>query len=444
MCVCVCVLYAVLLMSCVSVKAFIAHHQYSARLTLLTSHSILHSPATTMRRSWRTMTSSTTSCSAIRPLHTTSRAFSSAQPSPTTLATSSDPNTKHDAMLAHALERVRQGGTPHGANLVAYSGGVDSSLVAALVKRAFPNNSFACIGLSASLPSAQLTLAREVAAYIGIPLKEVTTTEGDAPEYVANRGLSCFHCKTHLYTALQTVAAEAQNYRQKINDAWTTTTMTSAAPAVPIEHIAEPSVVVTLFNGTNAEDRQDPTRVGLKAARNFRVRSPIDHLSKNEVRALAQALGLPNWQHAASPCLRSRLALGVPAVEEHLQKVEAAEGLVRATLGGGGGGRAGLLGVHHNVRVRLLAQGKAVIEVDEELLESAASFLVAMEGRMKVELGFAGVTLRAFKSGSVNGMGGTTTIKKEEKKEVGEEGIEQVVVLRSSRVGVASVIQSAL
>jgi len=393
------------------------------------------------------MTSSTISCHTIRPLLTTCRrTFSSSQPSPTTPATSLHPNTKHDALLAHALERVRQGGTPHGANLVAYSGGVDSSLVAALVKRAFPTNSFACIGLSSSLPSAQLTLAREVAAYIGIPLKEVTTTEGDAPEYVANRGLSCFHCKTHLYTALQTVAAEAQNYRQEINDARTiimTDTAAAAAAAGRVEFKnSDPFVVVTLFNGTNAEDRQDPTRVGLKAARNFRVRSPIDHLSKIEVRALAQALGLPNWQHAASPCLRSRLALGVPAVEEHLQKVEAAEGLVRATLGRGESGAAGLLGVHHNVRVRLLAQGKAVIEVDEELLESAASFLVAMEGRMKAELGFAGVTLRAFKSGSVNGLGRTTTTTKmEEKEEMGKEEVEQVVVLRSSRAGI---VQSAL
>lgn len=392
------------------------------------------------------MTSSTTSCNTIRPLLTTCRrAFSSPQqPSPTTPATSLHPNTKHDALLTHALERVRQGGTPHGANLVAYSGGVDSSLVAALVKRAFPTNSFACIGLSASLPSAQLTLAREVAAYIGIPLKEVTTTEGDAPEYVANRGLSCFHCKTHLYTALQTVAAEAQNYRQEINDARaiTMTDTTAAAAAEAREENSDPSVVVTLFNGTNAEDRQDPTRVGLKAARNFRVRSPIDHLSKNEVRALAKALGLPNWQHAASPCLRSRLALGVPAVEEHLQKVEAAEGLVRAMLGGGVSGAAGLLGVHHNVRVRLLAQGKAVIEVDKELLEMAASFLVAMEERMKAEFGFAGVTLRAFKSGSVNGLGGTTTTtKKKEKKEMVEEEVEQVVMLRSSGAGI---VQSAL
>lgn len=326
---------------------------------------------------------------------------------------------------------------------MAYSGGVDSSLVAALVKRAFPTNSFACIGLSASLPSAQLSLAREIAAYIDIPLKEVTTTEGDAPEYVANRGLSCFHCKTHLYTALQAVAAEAQNYREEVHHARKTTSLRTDTGDKAREKNTDPSVVVTLFNGTNAEDRQDPTRVGLKAARNFRVQSPIDHLNKNEVRQLAQALGLPNWQHAASPCLRSRLALGVPAVEEHLRKVEAAEELVRATLGQGGReeGKAGLLGVHHNVRVRLLAEGKAVVEVDEELLESAASFLLAMEGKMKVELGFEGLTLRAFKSGSVNGMGGTTMTKR---KELGVEEVEQVKVLRSSQTGVTGVVQSAI
>ncbi|KAM3571402.1 hypothetical protein VYU27_006565 [Nannochloropsis oceanica] len=379
-----------------------------------------------MRRSGKAMTFSSTIFSAFRlPITVSRRVFSSSQPSPTTPATSSPPNTKHDSLLAYALDRVRQGGTPHGANLVAYSGGVDSSLVAALVKRAFPTNSLACIGLSASLPSAQLSLAREIAAYIDIPLKEVTTAEGDTPGYVANRGLSCFHCKTHLYTALQAVAAEAQNYREEVHHAKTNISLATETGANAQGGGNKPSFVVTLFNGTNADDRQDPTRVGLKAARNFRVRSPIDHLNKNEVRKLAQALGLPNWQHAASPCLRSRLALGVPAVEEHLRKVEAAEELVRATLGQGGreGGAAGLLGVHHNVRVRLLSEGKAVIEVDAELLESAASFFLAMEGRMKAELGFADVTLRAFKSGSVNGLGGTTRIRN---KGHGGEEVEQV------------------
>lgn len=113
-------------------------------------------------------------------------------------------------LLDEALGRVRESGTGKGSNVIAYSGGVDSSLVAALVQRAYPTNSFACIGLSSSLPQAQLQLAREVAAHIGIPLKEVGTKEGTSPEYVANRGMSCFHCKTHLYTALHDIAAEAE------------------------------------------------------------------------------------------------------------------------------------------------------------------------------------------------------------------------------------------
>ena len=156
-----------------------------------------------------------------------------------------------------------------------------------------------------------------------------------------------------------------------------------------------PQGPVTLFNGTNKEDRRDPTRVGLRAAADFAVRSPIDHLSKPQVRSLARALGLPNWQHAASPCLRSRLALGVPALEAHLRRVEAAEKAVRGLLGAA-------VRVHHNLRVRLLAGQRGAVELDAELLPAAAARMGEVEGAL-VGLGFdGGVTLRAFKSGSVS------------------------------------------
>jgi pyridinium-3,5-biscarboxylic acid mononucleotide sulfurtransferase len=161
---------------------------------------------------------------------------------------------------------------------------------------------------------------------------------------------------------------------------------------------------VTLFNGTNKEDRRDPTRVGLKAAADFQVRSPIDQLTKAEVRALARALGLPNWRHAASPCLRSRLALGVPALEDHLRRVERAEGVVRRALGGA-------MQVQHNLRVRLLAGGRGAVELDAELLHVVAPFMAEIEGELR-GLGFdGGVTLRAFKSGSVStGDGGGVVV----------------------------------
>jgi len=121
----------------------------------------------------------------------------------------------------------------HCKNVVAFSGGVDSSLVAYLVHQAFPGNSMACLGVSASLPVDQLMLARRVAGVIGIPLQEVSPGEGEHEEYVANQGRSCYQCKVtahsglhvfgcpvllrfgcnpqrrqaHLYTALEVLAA---------------------------------------------------------------------------------------------------------------------------------------------------------------------------------------------------------------------------------------------
>ncbi|RHZ40399.1 hypothetical protein DYB26_016357 [Aphanomyces astaci] len=91
-------------------------------------------------------------------------------------------------MLDQLLARVRQAGSSKHVNIVAYSGGVDSSLVAALVHRVFPENSIACLGVSAALPQDQLLLARNVASAIGIPLWEARTSEGNDPRYVENKG----------------------------------------------------------------------------------------------------------------------------------------------------------------------------------------------------------------------------------------------------------------
>jgi uncharacterized protein len=280
------------------------------------------------------------------------------------------------ALLRSVQQRVLASGASAasgGSNVVAYSGGVDSSLVAAVVRQSFPTNSFACIGISAALPDIQKDIARRVAHHIGIELREVPTYEGEDAEYRANKGRSCLHCKTHLYDALRAVASQvgssssgAGGGQQRLN---------------------------VLFNGTNRDDRKDPTRLGLIAADNYDVASPIDHLSKDEVRSLSRALGLPNWDHAASPCLRSRLAFGVEATTARLAAVEEAENVVRDILA---------LKVCDNLRVRYMPGERAVIELDDTRVEEARhmsdQLLIKVKG-----LGFQTVEVASFKSGSLSG-----------------------------------------
>lgn len=270
-----------------------------------------------------------------------------------------------------------------GMNLIAFSGGVDSTLVAAAVHRVFPTNTLAIIGVSASLPLDQLLLARELAAHIGIPLQELPTREGDLEAYIANDGTACLYCKTTLY---QTMKDFAEALRARL---------------------ASSAGEVVLFNGTNADDLTDPTRLGLQAAETYRVASPLKGLSKAEVRRLSAALGLPNAHHAASPCLRSRLAYGVPATRENLRRIEEAEQHVRTTLS---------LLPEHNLRVRHLLGDVAAIELDGAPLNA----LMSQEKQRLTDLtdaiqaiGFKSVSFRAFRTGSLSGFGLTPLLSPE-------------------------------
>ncbi|KAL7552066.1 hypothetical protein ACHAWF_015288 [Thalassiosira exigua] len=309
-----------------------------------------------------------------------------------------------DTLLARTSEMM----DPHAANVVAYSGGVDSSLVAALVHRAFSpilqqstrtaadsygqNGSVqAVLGISPAVPRSQIEMARRVAETIGIPLTEVPTIEGSDDTYQRNDGYACYVCKTHLYSTLETVAdAILKQQRQP--------------PCAEKDHTENHPVI--LYNGTNADDTRDPTRLGLIAADNFQVHSPLDQITKDQVRQAAKHLGLPNWNSAASPCLRSRLAMGVMATEEHLKAVEMAEEFVRRVLS---------LDDTVNARVRMMAGGKAIVELDQFVLESnnggqenwAAILLQdhGFEQRCIDEWGFNSFGgVRGFKTGSVAAM----------------------------------------
>jgi uncharacterized protein len=249
-------------------------------------------------------------------------------------------------------------------HIIAYSGGIDSSVVAALVhkSRSSEESVQAVLGLSPAVPSDQIALAEEVAQVIGVPLEQIPTTEGSDATYIENSGQACLACKTHLYSCLESIAEHASNGRKR------------------------------LYNGTNADDLQDPTRLGLIAADRFDVQSPLKMTTKEQVRIVGRHLGLPNWNYAASPCLRSRLAIGVEAVPHHLQRIEHAERHVRYSLG---------LDATHNLRVRLLSGNRAMVEVEEAFLAPAKSDLELWQAYFRDNLEFASVDVRCFKSGSV-------------------------------------------
>ncbi len=182
--------------------------------------------------------------------------------------------------------------------VVAFSGGVDSSVVAAAAVRANLDSLIAVTAQSPSVATWQLDLARRIAKEIGIEHQVISTDEADRPEYIRNDGRRCFYCKQTLYEKLAAVAA------------------TSADQVI--------------CSGTNADDLGD-YRPGIEAGSIAGVQTPLAdlNLGKSSVRAIARHFGLSNSDLPASPCLASRIAYGVAVTGERLHRVDLAEAWLR-------------------------------------------------------------------------------------------------------------------
>jgi len=203
--------------------------------------------------------------------------------------------------------------------ILAFSGGVDSSVVAAMLKLTHGQQCLLVTAIGPSLAERQRAIAQRVAQELGLPHRWLETRESQDPGYRRNQADRCYYCKSHLFDALTAIASRFPD--------------------------------TCLLSGTNHDDLSDH-RPGLQAANQHRVIAPLAEagLGKAEVRGLAQALGLSVHDLPAAPCLASRIAYGVAVTPGRLEKIEQAEGYLWA---------AGF----SDVRVRLLAGEVARIEV---------------------------------------------------------------------------------
>ena len=245
--------------------------------------------------------------------------------------------------------------------LVAFSAGVDSSVVAKAAQLVLAEQVLAVTGTSPSLAAGELEQARDLAQLIGIRHEIVETEEFSNPQYTINDGRRCYHCKSELYTLL--------------------------------DQLREYNGFDVIFSGANEDDLSD-YRPGLKAAGEHRVCNPLADcgFSKEDVRQLANHWELPVWDKPATPCLASRVAYGEEVTPERLAMIDEAEQILRAE---------GFL----DVRVRYHRGDLARLEVSVEQLElfSQPAVREALVNQLgAIGFKFVTVDLAGFRSGSLN------------------------------------------
>jgi len=232
--------------------------------------------------------------------------------------------------------------------IVAFSAGVDSTLLAYSAKKALGENAYAVTSLSPSFSEREEQSTRQTARDLGIKLVEVEQDDLGTPDYVKNGVSRCYFCRTNLAHAIEPV-------RQKLS-------------------------VQVCVDGTHVDDMKSP-RPGIKALREAGFRAPFLELGmgKESVRSVARLVGLPTADRPSEACLSSRIAFGHKIDLETLRRIEAAENSVRRLTGAS------------IVRVRTIGS-EASVEVERESVPKAAKLASEITEELQ-KLGYEKVSI---------------------------------------------------
>ncbi len=178
--------------------------------------------------------------------------------------------------------------------LVAFSGGIDSTLVLAVANKVLSGRVLAVTSKSDSVPERELQAAQELTRTLGVKHKIIRTEEMSSPHYLKNSANRCYHCKSELYAKLAIVCNQYK--------------------------------ITNVLNGINLDDLGDH-RPGITAAKEAGIISPLveSQLNKQDVRNLAREMGLSNWEKPALACLSSRIPYGSPVTTKKLSMIDEAE-----------------------------------------------------------------------------------------------------------------------